>query len=748
MQLPDYQRTALTLLLVVALTCAFLPAVATAQTTAIFTGTGEGENIYSRYYSNYVSARVFFMNVGGTNYEGYCIDLFTTIRVGDTLLVNGPLSEEIWDEVDWCAVNYIVHHYGDRNGPGNLSNRNTEAAAVQAAIWYLVTEPYGGTGPPGPYQFMNDLLTPTPYDAYRQTTPRDTVRNRAFEMIANASPGGSCTFRYPVNITLSPKVSDIAPNGTPGDFADLCALVTDQNDAGLGGITVEFVNAGPGGGELNVSSAVTDSDGNACIRFYAPSLGGENHTHIDAYVTGDYGTFLFDPGQNRQSVTTLSLLPYSITDRAQVFWTVTPSIVVRKYLSTDNHTWTMGDITPISVLEGSDVYYRYIVINDGDVAISGISLTDNVFGNLANLTSLDPGESSIYYYGPISADEGEQCNIANVTGDYQEIFISNESRACYNGTPTYSKSGRVFTNVSGTITGIPDVTIWICRDCDDAFPVPTVNITRTNATGYYLVTGLLAGDYNVSVPRYTSDDTDANEGLFDTYQPLLDGNVRHITFTNEPFEVIARQFSVPPDSTGNDFEFYPYGNISGIKWKDYNGDGIRGINDEPLSGWVIALKYENGTVVDTKTTAADGSYRFGNLTWGKYLVSETLKSGWKQTFPAGKTYLVEINATSVNVACKDFGNQVIPDCCACPIKAYFTYKQVSSPARTIQFTDKSTGYVTDWSWTFGDGTTSVERNPTKTYGKKGTYTVKQFAQTIKCDGKTAWVSYTAKVTVK
>ena len=105
MQLPDYKRKALTLLLVVALACAFLPAVATAQTTATFTGTGEGENIYSRYYSNYVSARVFFMNVGGTNYEGYCIDLFTTIRVGDTLLVNGPLTEEIWDKVDWCAVN-------------------------------------------------------------------------------------------------------------------------------------------------------------------------------------------------------------------------------------------------------------------------------------------------------------------------------------------------------------------------------------------------------------------------------------------------------------------------------------------------------------------------------------------------------------------------------------------------------------------------------------------------------------------
>ena len=127
MRLPDYKRTALILLLVLALTCAFLPAVATAQTTAIFAGTGEGENIWSRYYGNNVQAKVFKMNVSGTTYEGFCIDLYTTISVGNALLVNGPLSEDFRDQVDWCAVNYIIHTYGDRNGPDALAS-NTEAA--------------------------------------------------------------------------------------------------------------------------------------------------------------------------------------------------------------------------------------------------------------------------------------------------------------------------------------------------------------------------------------------------------------------------------------------------------------------------------------------------------------------------------------------------------------------------------------------------------------------------------------------
>lgn len=748
MRLPDYKRTALILLLVLALTCAFLPAVATAQTTAIFAGTGEGENIWSRYYGNNVQAKVFKMNVSGTTYEGFCIDLYTTISVGNALLVNGPLSEDIRDKVDWCAVNYIIHTYGDRNGPDALAS-NTEAASVQAAIWYLVTEPLGAYTGSGQYQFMSDPLSPGNYDAYRTTTPRDTVRNRAFAMIAAARPPGGCIFRFPVNITLTPKTSDIAPNGTPGDFVDICAFVADQHGAGLGNITVQFVNAGPGGGVVNASSPVTDQDGNACVRFYAGP--GADHTHIDAYVTGNYGTLLFDPGRNRQSVTTLTLLPYSITDRAQVFWTEDPSVMIAKFISTDNATWVLANISPgIHVLEGYPVYYRFIVTNDGNVTLNGITLQDPGVGIDETISTLNPGDSATYFSGEVTAGVGVRCNLANVSVTYNSTVYADESQACYNGTPTYTKSGCVFIDRNGNGIrddgeGVPDVLLLICTLCDETFPVSTVNITRTNATGCYEVNLLEAGDYNVSVPRYPGQEA-ANTPLFAGNYPVLDVDVKYI-YT--PFEGIYRKFTLgPDDSRNNDFAFLPYGSISGIKWKDHNGDGIRGINDEPLSGWVIALKYENGTVVDTKTTAADGSYRFGNLTWGKYLVSETLKSGWKQTFPAGKTYLVEINATSVNVACKDFGNQVIPDCCACPVKAYFSYKQLSSPARTIQFTDKSTGYVTDWSWNFGDGTTSVERNPTKTYGKAGTYTVKQFAQTIKCDGKTAWVSYTAKVTVK
>ncbi len=40
----------------------------------------------------------------------------------------------------------------------------------------------------------------------------------------------------------------------------------------------------------------------------------------------------------------------------------------------------------------------------------------------------------------------------------------------------------------------------------------------------------------------------------------------------------------------------------------------------------------------------------------------------------------------------------------------------------VAFTDKSTG-ATSWSWIFGDGNTSAEKNPTHTYSEAGNYTV-------------------------
>ena len=50
------------------------------------------------------------------------------------------------------------------------------------------------------------------------------------------------------------------------------------------------------------------------------------------------------------------------------------------------------------------------------------------------------------------------------------------------------------------------------------------------------------------------------------------------------------------------------------------------------------------------------------------------------------------------------------------------WRPVSGPAPlSVNFQDQSTGSVTSWSWTFGDGGTSTAQHPTHVYATAGTY---------------------------
>ena len=81
------------------------------------------------------------------------------------------------------------------------------------------------------------------------------------------------------------------------------------------------------------------------------------------------------------------------------------------------------------------------------------------------------------------------------------------------------------------------------------------------------------------------------------------------------------------------------GSISGVKWNDLNGDGLRGSGEPGIAGWQIFLDtngdgtYEAGE--PSRLTAADGSYSFLNLTPGLYSVAEEQRAGWVQTSPGG-----------------------------------------------------------------------------------------------------------------
>jgi hypothetical protein len=95
------------------------------------------------------------------------------------------------------------------------------------------------------------------------------------------------------------------------------------------------------------------------------------------------------------------------------------------------------------------------------------------------------------------------------------------------------------------------------------------------------------------------------------------------------------------------------GEISGYKWNDLNGDGVWDIGEPPLEGWTINLA---GPITGTDVTDENGYYEFLGLPAGTYTVSETLESGWTQTFPVSpNTHTIEI-VSGQNSENNDFGN--------------------------------------------------------------------------------------------
>ncbi|MBS4029238.1 MAG: T9SS type A sorting domain-containing protein [Ignavibacteriales bacterium] len=99
------------------------------------------------------------------------------------------------------------------------------------------------------------------------------------------------------------------------------------------------------------------------------------------------------------------------------------------------------------------------------------------------------------------------------------------------------------------------------------------------------------------------------------------------------------------------------GLISGVKFNDLNGNGVKNVGESGLANWRIRLS-KNGASYDSFLTDAGGNYFFTNLGSGSYIISEASQSGWIQTMPSSpSTYSITIEGgETVNFTGQDFGN--------------------------------------------------------------------------------------------
>lgn len=99
--------------------------------------------------------------------------------------------------------------------------------------------------------------------------------------------------------------------------------------------------------------------------------------------------------------------------------------------------------------------------------------------------------------------------------------------------------------------------------------------------------------------------------------------------------------------------YFTNASISGMKFEDKNGNGIKDAGEPGLPGWTINL---TGPSTASVVTGVGGAYSFNNLLPGNYTVSEVLQAGWVKTLPTAASYSVTLNEGSQAVVDKDFGN--------------------------------------------------------------------------------------------
>jgi PKD repeat protein len=144
---------------------------------------------------------------------------------------------------------------------------------------------------------------------------------------------------------------------------------------------------------------------------------------------------------------------------------------------------------------------------------------------------------------------------------------------------------------------------------------------------------------------------------------------------------------------------------------------VAGFDASPVSGGVPL------TVVFTETsTNAPTSWSWD---FGDGDPTNSTAQSPVHTYAGAGTYSVSMTAT--NAGGSDTltrTNYITASTAAAPVRAGFSGTPLAgTQPLAVQFSDASTGPVTSWSWTFGDGSTSSLQNPPYTYPDMGMYPV-------------------------
>jgi hypothetical protein len=275
---------------------------------------------------------------------------------------------------------------------------------------------------------------------------------------------------------------------------------------------------------------------------------------------------------------------------------------------------------------------------DGDAGtntVLTVGTTTYAWNDIPGDIWVDDG-TAFFWSSPVPAGGDRVFTLLQHSGLASPIVTSGTETADYFKSLTIS--GHVY--ITGTTTGAPDWHMQLWKDGSQVGPDDV-----TDASGAYSLTVTLPGTYQVREvlkDGWTETSPILTYSTGDGPTPSVLGYA-DITVTSGI------------DVNGLDFENFEWVVVSGTKFFDANGNGLREADEPCLQNWAMSIERDGAPYPGPTLTDTDGRYEFIVKDPGRYIVTESAKYLWVQTCPFDGTYSFPA-MSGQDEADLDFGN--------------------------------------------------------------------------------------------
>lgn len=477
-----------------------------------------------------------------------------------------------------------------------------------------------------------------PSGLVQSTDSRTDNRTNSFDLTAGQTYLGADVGYEATAGTAT--IGDLVWSDADGD------TIRDAGEPGLAGVTVlllEDTNA-DGVGDALIATTVTGPDGSYLF------------AGITANGVRDYQAFV-NVGQTaltNYNVTTPSFYNYTNVPAGASY--VSADFGFRQKPSSPGTTYSITDRVWLDDGAGTGGIVADGVQNGTEAGIAGVTVSlEDGSGNIIATTTT--GANGNFQFTGVPAGANYRWRITDTAGVLSSYYATTPSAVIdeyqmvgnlaanldYTATPhfgyavTRAIGDTVFNDIdnsgaqNGSEPGIAGVTVLLYRDVDNdgvfepgAADGAAIGSLVTDAAGKYVFSGLVDGNYWVSIDR-TQSALSGYANLTTADDSTVAGDQRLVALTGGA-SILTVDYGYRATTS--------YA-LSGRIWNDTNNNGA--INSEPGIPGVTLEVLQGGTVIGTATTDASGNYSFPGLPQGgTYTVRITdgggVLSGFTPTF--------------------------------------------------------------------------------------------------------------------